>query len=162
MGAQPWAIRYFPDDSRHGTGDAGCGNIGGADRFVLQYLFGRVRSRRLSMLVRPAIQLLAGIPSVVYGFWGLIFIVPAIRVYLGGGVEHFSRFRHPGHHDPADSDQHLRSFDHGAATFAERGAFALGATHWQTIRSVLLPAAKSGILASIILGIGRAVGKRWR
>ena len=44
----------------------------------------------------------------------------------------------------------------------KEGAFALGATHWQTIRSVLVPAAKSGIVASIILGMGRAVGKQWR
>ena len=116
--------------------------------------------RKLSNLVRPAIQLLAGIPSVVFGFWGLIFIVPAIRNYLGG----------PGLSILAGSiilaimilptvisisDVSLLAL----SPLLKEGAFALGATHWQTIRSVLLPAAKSGILASIILGIGRAVGE---
>jgi phosphate transport system permease protein len=116
--------------------------------------------RRLSMLVRPAIQLLAGIPSVVYGFWGLIFIVPAIRVYLGG----------PGLSILAGSVILAIMILPTVISISEvsimalppllkEGAFALGATHWQTIRSVLLPAAKSGILASIILGIGRAVGE---
>lgn len=116
--------------------------------------------KRLSNLVRPAIQLLAGIPSVVFGFWGLIFIVPAIRNYLGG----------PGLSILAGSiilaimilptiisisEVSLLSL----SPLLKEGAFALGATHWQTIRSVLVPAAKSGILASIILGIGRAVGE---
>ena len=116
--------------------------------------------KRLSNLVRPAIQLLAGIPSVVFGFWGLIFIVPAIRNYLGG----------PGLSILAGSiilaimilptiisisEVSLLSL----SPLLKEGAFALGATHWQTIRSVLVPAAKSGILASIILGVGRAVGE---
>lgn len=116
--------------------------------------------KRLSNFVRPAIQLLAGIPSVVYGFWGLIFIVPAIRNYLGG----------PGLSILAGSiilgimilptvisisEVSLLAL----SPLLKEGAFALGANHWQTIRSVLLPAAKSGILASIILGIGRAVGE---
>ena len=116
--------------------------------------------RQLSMLVRPAIQLLAGIPSVVYGFWGLIFIVPAIRNYLGG----------PGLSILAGSIILASMILPTVISISEvsilalppllkEGAFALGATHWQTIRSVLLPAAKSGILASIILGIGRAVGE---
>jgi phosphate transport system permease protein len=116
--------------------------------------------RRLSNLVRPAIQLLAGIPSVVYGFWGLIFIVPAIRNFLGG----------PGLSILAGSIILAIMILPTVISISEvsilalppllkEGAFALGATHWQTIRSVLLPAAKSGILASIILGIGRAVGE---
>jgi phosphate transport system permease protein len=115
---------------------------------------------KLSNLVRPAIQLLAGIPSVVYGFWGLIFIVPIIRNFLGG----------PGLSILAGSIilaimilPTIISISEVSILALPRllkeGAFALGATHWQTIRSVLLPAAKSGILASIILGIGRAVGE---
>jgi phosphate transport system permease protein len=97
----------------------------------------------LSKLVRPAIQLLSGIPSVVYGFWGLIFIVPVIRNYLGG----------PGLSILAGS------IILAVPRLYKEGAFALGATHWQTIRSVLMPAAKSGIVAAIILGIGRAIGE---
>ncbi|MCL1795108.1 MAG: phosphate ABC transporter permease subunit PstC [Oscillospiraceae bacterium] len=111
-------------------------------------------------IFRPAIQLLAGIPSVVYGFWGLIFIVPFIRERLGGpglsilagsvilaimilptviSISEVSMITLPAQYKP--------------------GALALGMTHWQAIRSVLLPAAKSGIVASVILGIGRAIGE---
>ncbi|MDD5037948.1 MAG: phosphate ABC transporter permease subunit PstC [Dehalococcoidales bacterium] len=114
----------------------------------------------LRNLVRPAIQLLAGIPSVVYGFWGLVFIVPAIRNHLGG----------PGLSILAGSiilaimilptiisisEVSLLALPH----LYKEGALALGATHWQTIHSVLVPAAKSGIVAAIILGIGRAIGE---
>lgn len=114
----------------------------------------------LCAVVRPAIQLLAGIPSVVYGFWGLVFIVPFIRDYLGG----------PGLSLLAGSiilaimilptvisisEDSLRAVP---STYKE-GALALGTTQWQTIWSLLLPAARSGITAAIILGMGRAVGE---
>lgn len=110
--------------------------------------------------MRPAIQLLAGIPSVVYGFWGLTFIVPAIRTMFGGpglsilagslilaimilptiiSISEVSLMALPNLYKP--------------------GSLALGATHWQTITKVLLPAAKSGLMAAIILGIGRAIGE---
>jgi phosphate transport system permease protein len=116
--------------------------------------------RLLSSIVRPAIQVLAGIPSVVYGFWGLIFIVPFIRNYLGG----------PGLSILAGSiilaimtlptiisiaEDALRALP---STYKE-GSLALGSTQWQTIVSLQLPAAKSGITAAIVLGMGRAVGE---
>ncbi len=116
--------------------------------------------KRVRTFVRPAIQLLAGIPSVVYGFWGLTFIVPLIRTYLGG----------PGLSILAGSiilaimilptiisisEVSLLSLP----SLYKQGSLALGATHWQTIHSVLIPAAKSGIMAAIILGIGRAIGE---
>ena len=111
-------------------------------------------------IFRPAIQLLAGIPSVVYGFWGLIFIVPFIREYMGG----------PGLSILAGSIILAIMILPTVITISEssilalpkeykEGALALGMTHWQTIWSVLLPAAKSGIVASIILGVGRAIGE---
>jgi phosphate transport system permease protein len=114
----------------------------------------------LRNIFRPAIQLLAGIPSVVYGFWGVLFIVPMIRTYLGGpglsilagsiilaimilptiiSITEVSLLALPRHY--------------------KDGALALGLTHWQTIHSLLLPAAKSGIVAAIILGLGRAIGE---
>jgi len=114
----------------------------------------------LSRLFRPAIQLLAGIPSVVYGFWGLMFIVPFIRSYLGG----------PGLSILAGSIILAIMVLPTVISISEvsiialprqykEGALALGMTHWQTIRSVILPSAKSGIVAAIILGIGRAIGE---
>jgi len=109
---------------------------------------------------RPAIQLMAGIPSVVYGFWGLLFVVPFIRDYIGG----------PGMSLLAGSIILAIMILPTVVSICEvsilslprqykEGAFALGMTHWQTIRSVQLPAAKSGIVAGIILGIGRAIGE---
>jgi len=115
---------------------------------------------RLSRLFRPAIQLLAGIPSVVYGFWGLLFVVPFIRNYLGG----------PGLSILAGSLILAIMVLPTVISITEvsiialprqykEGALALGMTHWQTIRSVVLPSAKSGIVAAVILGIGRAMGE---
>ncbi len=116
--------------------------------------------RAVSAVVRPAIQLLAGIPSVVYGFWGLIFIVPAIRTWFGG----------PGLSLLAGSVILAIMILPTIISIAEvslnalprlykEGALALGMTHWQAIRTVLIPSAKSGILAAVILGIGRAIGE---
>jgi len=115
---------------------------------------------KLRNFFRPAIQLLAGIPSVVYGFWGLLFIVPLIRDYLGG----------PGLSILAGSIILAIMILPVVISICEvsllslprqykEGALALGMTHWQAIRTVLLPAAKSGIVAGVILGIGRAVGE---
>jgi phosphate transport system permease protein len=111
-------------------------------------------------LLRPAIQMLAGIPSVVYGFWGLIFVVPAIRTFLGG----------PGLSILAGSIilaimvlPTIISISEvsllALPSLYKEGALALGSTQWQAIRGVLVPAAGSGIMAAIILGIGRAVGE---
>jgi len=116
--------------------------------------------RPLASAVRPMIQLLAAIPSVIFGFWGLITLVPLIRTYFGG----------PGLSVLAGSlvlgimilptiisisEDSLRALPR---TFKE-GALSLGATHWQTIWRVLLLAARSGIVASVILGMGRAIGE---
>ncbi|NLM04368.1 MAG: phosphate ABC transporter permease subunit PstC [Clostridiales bacterium] len=114
----------------------------------------------LRNIFRPAIQLLAGIPSVVYGFWGVLFIVPLIRNYLGG----------PGLSILAGSIilaimilPTIISITEVSILALPRhykdGALALGLTHWQTIWFLLLPAAKSGIVAAIILGLGRAIGE---
>jgi len=114
----------------------------------------------IGTLFRPAIQLLAAIPSVIYGFWGLIVLVPLIRNYLGG----------PGMSILAGSlvlsfmilptiitisGDSLKTLPPSY----KAGSLALGATHWQTIWRVLIPAARSGIVASIILGMGRAIGE---
>lgn len=114
----------------------------------------------VGMIFRPAIQLLAAIPSVIYGFWALIVIVPLIREYVGG----------PGLSVLAGSlvlgimilptiisisEDSLRALPRSY----KEGALSLGATHWQTIWRVLIPAARSGIVASIILGMGRAIGE---
>lgn len=115
---------------------------------------------RMRNIFRPAIQLLAGIPSVVYGFWGLLFVVPVIRDHLGGygmsilaGSIILAIMILPT--IISISEVSLLALPR---TYKE-GALALGMTHWQTVLYVQLPAAKSGVVAAVILGIGRAVGE---
>ena len=110
--------------------------------------------------LRPAIQLLAAIPSVIYGFWGLVVLVPLIRNYLGGpglsilaGCLILSFMILPT--IISISEDSLRALPPSY----KQGALAMGATHWQTICRVLVPAARSVIVASIILGMGRAIGE---
>ena len=114
----------------------------------------------VGLILRPTIQLLAAIPSVIYGFWGLIVLVPLVRNYLGGpGLSILSGSMILGFMILPTiisiSEDALRALP---PTY-KAGALALGATHWQTIWRVLIPAAKSGIMASIILGMGRAIGE---
>jgi len=113
-----------------------------------------------AIVIRPAIHLLAAIPSVIYGFWGLVVIVPLVRNYLGGpGLSILSGSLILGFMILPTiisiSEDSLRALP----PYYKQGALALGATHWQTIWRVLIPAARSGIVASIILGMGRAIGE---
>jgi len=111
-------------------------------------------------VLRPAIQLLAAIPSVIYGFWGLVVLVPLVRDYMGGpGLSILSGSVILGFMILPTiisiSEDSLKALPPSY----KAGALALGATHWQTIWRVLIPAARSGIVASIILGMGRAIGE---
>jgi phosphate ABC transporter permease protein PstC len=117
-------------------------------------------SKTIQKTLKPIIELLAGIPSVVYGFIGIVILVPFIRQTFGG----------PGFSVLAASIilgimilPTIVSISYDAlsavpAAYRE-GSLALGATKWQTVRMVLMPAARSGIVAGIILGMGRAIGE---
>lgn len=114
----------------------------------------------VSRIIRPAVSLLAGIPSVVYGFFGLIVLVPFLRNLVGGigfsllsGGVILAIMILPT--IIAVSEDALRAVPHEY----REASLALGATKWQTIYRVLVPAAKSGIIASVILGMGRAIGE---
>jgi phosphate transport system permease protein len=125
-------------------------------------LLAEIAPRSVREVIHPAVELLAGIPSVVYGLFGMVVLAPLIR-----GIEL-----------PYNSGFGLLNASvilavmilPTVATVSEdairavpriykEGALALGATHWQAIWSVILPAARSGIVAAIILGIGRALGE---
>jgi phosphate transport system permease protein len=113
-------------------------------------------------VIHPAIELLAGIPSVVYGLFGMVVLAPLIRTVdlpynSGFGILNAAIILAVMILPTVAtvSEDAIRSVP---LTYKE-ASLALGATHWQTIWSVLLPAARSGILAAIILGIGRALGE---
>jgi phosphate transport system permease protein len=113
-------------------------------------------------IVRPAIELLAGIPSVVYGLVGMVVLVPMVRQIPVPGNSGYGLLSAsivlavmilPTITNIAEDA--IRAVPQSY----REGAFALGSTHWQTITNVILPAARSGIIAGIILGIGRALGE---
>ena len=122
--------------------------------------------------LKSATELMAGVPSIVYGFFGLVLIVPMVRDFSHFLVE-------------VTGNKHLNSNGSSMLTASillgimilptiigvtesairsipdsyYEGSLALGATHERTIFRVILPAAKSGILAGVVLGIGRAIGE---
>jgi phosphate transport system permease protein len=121
-----------------------------------------VAPRGVRGVVRAAVELLAGIPSVVYGLFGMVVLVPLVRQIPASGNTGFGLLAAsivlaimilPTITNIAEDA--IRAVPHEY----KEGSLALGATHWQTIVGVTLPAARSGIVAAVILGIGRAVGE---
>jgi len=120
---------------------------------------------KISALFQSATELLAGIPSVIYGFWGLFVLVPLVRkleIKLGVlpyGVGIFT----------AAVILTIMIIPYAASVGREvislvpaelkEAAYALGATHWEVTRHVILPYARSGIFAGILLSLGRAIGE---
>ncbi|WP_236644135.1 phosphate ABC transporter permease subunit PstC [Sorangium cellulosum] len=115
---------------------------------------------RLRALLKPAIEVLAGIPSVVYGFMGIVALLPWIRLHLGGaGASALAGAVILGIMIlPTIIGISVDVLCAVPRAYRE-GALALGATEWQTIVRVVLPAARSGLVAAVILGMGRAVGE---
>ena len=120
----------------------------------------RFASLRMVKIMKPAISLLAGIPSVVYGFFGLVVIVPLVRQLFGGsGSSLLAACLLLGMMIlPTIISVSEAALNAVPASYYE-GALALGVTHERAVFSVVLPAAKSGVMAGIILGIGRAIGE---
>ncbi|MDD3890142.1 MAG: phosphate ABC transporter permease subunit PstC [Syntrophomonadaceae bacterium] len=115
---------------------------------------------RIDKILGSLLELLAGIPSVVYGFFGLIVIVPFIREYLGGnGLSVLAGAIILGIMILPTIINISRDSIKAVPREYKEGSLALGATHYQTISRVLLPAARSGIITAIILGMGRAIGE---
>lgn len=127
---------------------------------LMSVFMARFCPSKLYKVLKPIVDLLAGIPSIVYGFFGLVVLVPFIR-------EHF-----PGNGQSilcasillgimilptiiGASEPTIRAVEQ---SYYE-GALALGATHERSVFTVVVPAAKSGILAAVVLGVGRALGE---
>lgn len=119
-----------------------------------------IASPRMRSIVRPAVEMLAGVPSVVFGFFGLVIIRPMVADLTGSMgfgpltaalilavmiVPTIATL----------TEDALRSVAPGI----RHASYAMGATTWQTIYKVLVPAAKIGIIDAIILGMGRAIGE---
>jgi phosphate transport system permease protein len=120
-----------------------------------------IASERFRRILKPVIELLAGIPSVVYGFFGLVILVPLIQQTFGlpvgetalAGSIILAIMALPT--IITISEDALRTTPQSL----KEASLALGATRWQTMLRVVVPYAKSGITAASILGIGRAVGE---
>lgn len=110
--------------------------------------------------MRPGVELLAGIPSVIYGFFGLMIIVPFIRSTMPGrGLSLLAAALILGIMIlPTIITVSKNALDAVPKSYYE-GALALGATHERAVFSVLVPAAFSGIMAAVVLGVGRAIGE---
>lgn len=116
--------------------------------------------RSVMRIVKPAIELLAGIPSVVYGFIGVMVLAPLIRAHLGGpGLSALAAAIILGIMIlPTVLSISVDAINAVPRSYRE-GARALGATRWQAVHMVVLKSASSGILSGLILGMGRAVGE---
>lgn len=118
-------------------------------------------SERMRKLLKPTIELLAGIPSVVYGFFGLVVMVPLIQktfdlpvgetAFAGSVI--LAIMALPTIITVAEDAMR------NTPRAMREASLALGATHWQTIYRVIIPYASSGISAAMVLGIGRAIGE---
>lgn len=115
---------------------------------------------KLYKVLKPCIDLMAGIPSVVYGFFGLSVIVPATREIFGGdGNSMLTASLLLGIMILPTIIGVSETAIHAVPEKYYEGSLALGATHERSVFFTVVPAAKSGILAGVILGIGRAVGE---
>ena len=117
--------------------------------------------KKTGSLISAAVELLAGIPSVVYGLVGMIIIVPAVRdtFNLPDGANLFSAIIVLTVMILPSVISVSKTAIEAVPHEYEEGSLALGATKTETLFKVTLPAAKSGILASVVLGIGRAIGE---
>lgn len=113
-------------------------------------------------LVRPAVELLAGIPSVIYGLFGIVVLVPLVRkipVPRNNGFGLLAASIVLAVMILPTITNIAEDAIRAVPKEYREGSLALGTTRWQTIVGVMLPAARSGIVAAVILGIGRALGE---
>ena len=120
-----------------------------------------VASHRIKEILKPAVELLASVPSVIYGLFGMVFLAPLVQKFFNIpiGLNAFTASIILG----IMALPTVASIAEDAISSVPRSlreaSFALGANRWETITQTVVPAASSGIVASIILGLGRAIGE---
>ncbi len=119
----------------------------------------------VAMILKSAVELLAGIPSVIYGFWGLLILVPLIRkleIALGispYGVSILSASIILAIMIIPYASTMAREVMSMVPGDIKEAAYSLGGTHWEVLRKVVIPSSYSGIFAGILLALGRALGE---
>ncbi len=158
--AQPqFGILPFILTSIYGT--AGAIVLGVPVGLLTAIFLAKVAPPKVAAVVRPAVDLLAGIPSVVYGLVGMIVLVPAVRILfrLPDGASLFSAMMMLAIMILPSIISVSETALKAVPREYEEASLALGATHIETVFRVSVPAASSGIAASVVLGIGRAIGE---
>ncbi len=143
------------------SGTAGAILIGVPIGFMTAVFLAKVAPPKVAAVVRPAVDLLAGIPSLVYGLGGMVVLLPAIRNLFGlpagdsllAAIIVLAVMILPSIISVSETALKAVPREYGEASLA------LGATEIETYFRVSVPAAKSGIAASVVLGIGRAIGE---
>jgi phosphate transport system permease protein len=114
---------------------------------------------RIHRLLSPAVSLMAGLPSVLYGFFGLVVLVPWLRTLMGAGKSVLTASLLLGVMILPTVVSVSESALRAVPGQIYEGALALGASHERGVFFTVLPAAKSGVTASVVLGLGRAIGE---
>lgn len=116
--------------------------------------------KKLYKPLKTAVNLMAGIPSIVFGFFALVIVVPIFRQWFGGdGMSMFTAMVLLGVMILPTIIGLSETSIRAVPDTIYKGALGLGATHEHAVMSAVVPAAKSGIISSIILGVGRAIGE---
>ncbi len=139
--------------------DADRGSVGlGTAIYLGEYSSPRVRG-----VIKPVLEVLAGIPTVVYGYFALTFVTPLIRtVFPGTGIFNAASGAIVVGIMIIPMVASLSEDALNAVPLSREAAYGLGATKFDVSARVVVPSALSGIVASFILAISRAIGRRWR
>ena len=164
------AVRWYPIENYYGILPLITGSlIITVGAMLIAFPFGiatavfisEVAPRWVREILKPIVELLAGLPSVVLGFLGILVLSPYLRILLDlptGLTALAGSILLGGIAVPTIVSIAEDALDAVPRSYRE-GAWALGATRWQTIWRVTLPAARSGVLTAVMLGIGRAIGE---
>ncbi len=165
-----FSTRWYPTESHFGILPLITGSVivtVGAMLVAIPFGIGtavflsEIAPRWMREILKPLVELLGGLPSVVLGFLGILILSPFLRVFLDlptGLTALAGALLLGGIAVPTTVSIAEDSLDAVPQSYRE-GALALGATKWQTIWRVTLPAARSGVLTALMLGIGRTIGE---